>query len=718
MKLTMVLAGMALVMPSARPQSPDVRFRAAQQKETVEGDLRAAIQMYQAVADGKDSGRAIAARALLRIGHCYEKLGSIESKKAYERVVRQYGDQVQIANEARQRLAAVDPAVRPKRGELTATLLFRFDEHSQSAREADGRVENVATDGRSIFHFCVLDQPRVFSKAVALVATEIATGRTRELFRGKFYPLGISLSPNGQQLAFGVGDFESLKQSIYVVGVDGSNLHPVLTNEVSRTLPGSLTGTTIVETWSPDGKELVFMTGGAPPTGPTTPYRLNVLSLKDGAVRVWKDLTPANRLRYPNTLSFSPDGRFLAYDLPDEAGTGVRAVYLLERGSSDSSLLIGGPGSSKVLGWTPDGRELLFASDRRGTVDAYCIRVVEGKASGAPALVRANIGAARSLGFRPNGSFYFINEGLTRAVNTAEFDPKTGMGAGAPQVVSQRLVDWVFIPKWSPDGSVLVYATNPNALRHAAPVLTFRTVATGAERDIALSPTAGGILPGSAWSLDSQHLYVDALAPDGQLATVRVNPHSGEVKRIGPGTCHEPLPNEPALLCFTREEGRLGYRLEKFDLVAGTVAPLKQGPTHPLPLLPRPPSADGRFILYNSADEKSIRLFPLRSENERELLQAGADEAVQAVDWVGSDAFAYGRFRSGRASYWIRNLENGAEIELRGMDLSRVVFRNNVVAFMSFHPSGREVVWVSDEGKNEVWVLENVVPARNASARK
>jgi hypothetical protein len=377
-------------------------------------------------------------------------------------------------------------------------------------------------------------------------------------------------------------------------------------------------------------------------------------------------------------------------------------------------VLIGGPGSNKVLGWTPDGRELLFASDRRGTVDAYRIRVVDGKASGAPALVSANIGAARSLGVRPNGSFYFINEGLTRAVNTAEFDPKTGMGAGAPQVVSQRLVDWVFIPRWSPDGSMLVYATNPNALRRAAPVLTFRTVATGAERDVALSPTAGGILPGSAWSLDSQYFYVDAVAPDGQFATIRVNPRSGEVKRIAPGTCHEPLPNEPALLCFTLQAGRPGYRLEKFDLVAGTVAPLKQGPTR---LLPRPPSADGRFILYNSADEKSVRLFPLGSENERELLQAGVDEAVQAVDWVGSEAFAYARFRSGRAGYWIRNLENGAEIELRGMDLSRVVFRNNVMAFMSFHPNGREVVWVSDEGKNEVWALESVVPAQNL-ARK
>ncbi len=288
------------------------------------------------------------------------------------------------------------------------------------------------------------------------------------------------------------------------------------------------------------------------------------------------------------------------------------------------------------------------------------------------------------------------------------------MGTGAPQMVSQRLVDWVFIPKWSPNGSVLVYATNPSALRRAAPVLTFRTVATGAERDIALSPTAGGILPGSAWSLDGQYFYVDAVAPDGKLATIRVNPLSGEVKRIGPGTCHEPLPNERALLCFTVQPGEPGYMLEKFDLAAGTVVPLKHGPSR---LLPRPPSVDGRFILYNSADEKSVRLFPLGSENERELVRAGANEAVQAVDWVGSTAFAYGRFHSGGASYWIRNNENGAEIELRGMDLSRVLFRNNVMAFMSFHPNGREVVWVSDEGKNEVWALENAV-AQNASARK
>src|SRR5579871_530474 len=76
----------------------EARFQAAQHKEQVDGDLRTAIQLYQQVADSKDSSRAMAAQALLRVGRCYEKLGSEESRKAYERVVRQYSDQPKFAN--------------------------------------------------------------------------------------------------------------------------------------------------------------------------------------------------------------------------------------------------------------------------------------------------------------------------------------------------------------------------------------------------------------------------------------------------------------------------------------------------------------------------------------------------------------------------------------------------------------------------------------------
>jgi hypothetical protein len=183
--------------------------------------------------------------------------------------------------------------------------------------------------------------------------------------------------------------------------------------------------------------------------------------------------------------------------------------------------------------------------------------VADGKAIGEPALVRANIGSARPLGFRPDGTFYFISEALTRAVNTATFDPETGRVTGSPQVVTQRLVDWLFVPRWSPDGSMPVYATAANSVRREAPVLTFRSAANGEETTVPLSPIAGAIVPGSAWSADSQSLYVDAYMPNGEGGTIHVNPRSGEARRIAPGHCN-PLPGERALLCFVRKKG--GWR--------------------------------------------------------------------------------------------------------------------------------------------------------------
>ena len=83
-----------------------MQFRAAQQKETVDGDLAAAIKLYRQVADGKSTPPALAARALVRLGQCYERLGSTEAGKAYERVVTQFGKE-EAAAEARRRLASL-----------------------------------------------------------------------------------------------------------------------------------------------------------------------------------------------------------------------------------------------------------------------------------------------------------------------------------------------------------------------------------------------------------------------------------------------------------------------------------------------------------------------------------------------------------------------------------------------------------------------------------
>ena len=712
MKLTVLITAAALAIVAAPAQSPDVRFRGAQQKETVEGDLRAAIQIYQEVADAKESSRSLAAQALLRVARCYEKLGSTESKKAYERLLLQFGDQVQAANEARARLAATAAPRARKPSELTATLLLHLREPS-TPRDA----ENVATDGRTVFHF-VPDGPLEFARGGALVATDISTGRQRVLLKGPYRPYGIALSPDGQRLAFARFDFPPLGAtggtwSIYVIGTDGSNPRRVFIDEKS----GMRWLLLVLRTWSPDGKELIFTTGAGLSQAADEPpkYALKVLSLSDGSVRLWTDFGPISASGRPNNFFFSPDGRYLAYDVPDQSGSGARVIHLLPRSSSVSSLLIEGPGSSTVLGWTPDGKDFLFANDRRGSVDAYRAAVAEGRAREEPVLVKTNIGSARPLGFQADGSLYFINEGLTRVVKTAEFDPVSGLTTGTPRVVTQRFVDDIFVPRWSPDGSMLVYATNRNAAGRTAPVLTFRNVATGEERDVNLAPVVGSIRVGGAWSPDNTHLYVDGHALNGKAITFRVTPRTGEVKPIAPGICHQRFSNEEALLCFSREGQSPTLSLDKLDLDTGAKTHLKSGPWTSIA---RPPSADDRFLFYATSDSRSLRLFPLADGEERELVRATADERLKPVDWVGSEALAYRRFRNGHPAYWIRNLQTGAEVELRGMDLSNVMVTSPLFAHMSFHPNGREVVWVSDDGKNELWALQNVKPAARVSAKR
>src|SRR5215831_16954085 len=62
-------------------------------KERSEGNLKEAIQLYERAAGVAGKDRALAAKALVEAGECYRKLGDAESRKLFERVVREYGDQ-------------------------------------------------------------------------------------------------------------------------------------------------------------------------------------------------------------------------------------------------------------------------------------------------------------------------------------------------------------------------------------------------------------------------------------------------------------------------------------------------------------------------------------------------------------------------------------------------------------------------------------------------
>ena len=95
---------------TAAPQgeAPELLMQKAKHKELVDGELEAAIEVYEKVARGDHGKRELAATAWLKVGECYEKLGRQEARKAYERVVEQYRQQTKQAGLARNRLAVMD----------------------------------------------------------------------------------------------------------------------------------------------------------------------------------------------------------------------------------------------------------------------------------------------------------------------------------------------------------------------------------------------------------------------------------------------------------------------------------------------------------------------------------------------------------------------------------------------------------------------------------
>jgi hypothetical protein len=94
----------------AKDGKADVALQAAIKTETVDGNLKGAIEQYKAVVALPGAGRATIAAALLRMGQCHEKLGKAqegEARAAYERIVREFGDQTEPAKAARERLSAL-----------------------------------------------------------------------------------------------------------------------------------------------------------------------------------------------------------------------------------------------------------------------------------------------------------------------------------------------------------------------------------------------------------------------------------------------------------------------------------------------------------------------------------------------------------------------------------------------------------------------------------
>src|ERR1051326_633758 len=83
-------------------------YQKALVKERAVGDVEEAIRLYQRILKEFASNRALAAKAQLRIGLLYERLGrNAEAHQAFQAVVTQYADQADVVKQAQAKLTAM-----------------------------------------------------------------------------------------------------------------------------------------------------------------------------------------------------------------------------------------------------------------------------------------------------------------------------------------------------------------------------------------------------------------------------------------------------------------------------------------------------------------------------------------------------------------------------------------------------------------------------------
>ena len=186
-----------------------------------------------------------------------------------------------------------------------------------------------------------------------LVLRDLTTGEDRRITdKGSWYDayefarLSVP-SPDGSCVAYNWfnsdGTFE-----VRLVGLEGAD-PTVLHQEGLSPLA-----------WSPDGRTLA----AAVPDGAGT-RQIMLTTVNDGSQRV---LTTVDE-RSAGRLSFARDGRYLAYDARRHDEAPDRDIFVISIDGSQTGLVVDHPADDFLLGWSAEGGELLFASDRRGTLD-------------------------------------------------------------------------------------------------------------------------------------------------------------------------------------------------------------------------------------------------------------------------------------------------------------------------------------------------------------
>jgi len=686
--LTALTISALLAIGALSPQNGHDQFQKALAKERGEGNLEEAIALYQKVI-GETKDEALAAQAQLRIGFCYEKLGREEARKAFQKVVDKYPAQIETVKTAKEKLALLQggQAALEKGSSLTSLRLVWEGPD----------VELMGAASRDGHYICYTDWD-----TGDLAIYNVKTGDKRRLtgqtaWDGSWAE-SSRWSPDGKLIAFtwDMGTTAELR----IVGLDG---------EKPRVLfQGG--GYPSVKDWSPDGKQILAVLYSE-----KGEQSYSLFAVSDGSVRHLKKIGfPAGYMN--GQMKFSSDGRYIAYDLRNDID------FISTDGKTEGSL-VQHPANERLLGWTPDGKHILFASDRSGAIDAWILPVAEGKPGGEPELIRKDIGEMSPLGFTRDGAFFYGHGKDTQKIYLASLDRRAGAFRATYQRVELPYEGRNHAPEYSPDGKRLAYIRQAVPRMDGSNALCVFSPETGEENKTALNLQQ---VSSVAWAPDGSSIMISGF---GEMRTFigRIDPGTGDIKGIFPSDkdAREELYMAPAW----SPDGQIVYCIHGIQMTAAepslsiiakdlatgrTWDVYKMNAPFNLPMISVSP--DGQWLAAlehsrgNNANRERI-LMAISTENgkARELCRfvSGTGNVVQPRWSADGRYIFFPGLRKGEEKWdiWYVPIEGGEPRKL-GLALNQINYISPLadgsrIVFSSMGPTVRG---------GEVWVMENFLP--------
>lgn len=229
--------------------------------------------------------------------------------------------------------------------------------------------------------------------------------------------------------------------------------------------------------------------------------------------------------------TLSPDGRFIVTVRASETKPDRRELIEFDVNNGGSARVLLAPNDERAPAWTADGTHVVFlrpSSQNKGMLDAWQVRVVDGRAQDPAVRVVENVGPTTGVigSVTDDNRFQWVVPQGANDIYLASID-FSGARPDAGVRIEAATINQHAGPSWSPDGRSIAYFTlTPSALPGMNPsrALTLQDVASGKSRT--LHPALeflGGYRP--EWFPDEGSVAVWGrdTAAEGRLGYYRVD---------------------------------------------------------------------------------------------------------------------------------------------------------------------------------------------------